>query len=295
VTSTESVVFESHRTLVSEPTIKEKTMSTTIEQQQQEQMARAGLPTADIDVDLLRVDGHHASPAVSKHSPLPPTGDSACARVFASPELLTLILASLSPLPTLTRDGSGPHEAEDPRSVTVQSRANGLWALLHAQRISHACRDLVSTRLLQRRLFLMPQTTSSASWAFSETSTQPILNPVVQTITHWRFSHLSPGQMGGSFSAHMIIERADYANLRALPISLNNMLLSQPPTTDVTAFTWERLTEPEGGGARSPRSGSVCIRRIRDEGGVIIGQVLEIVGRMFLDDSILKAVKVRTT
>lgn len=218
-------------------------------------------------------------------------------KVLMLPELAVIILGFISPLPPPLGETSLLYNIEDPRSAAVQSRANALWTLLHAQRVNQPWRYMITnTQSLQQCLFLVPHTASPASWAASSPgSARPVLNPLIQTITHWRFSHLDPDQMGGKYSAHMIVERKDYAHLLSLPCNQKSMLLSQPPVTDVTAMVWERETEPESGQSRvRPPPSLYSVKRIRDDGGVVFGKVLEKVGRMFEEDVTLKAIKICT-
>lgn len=221
-------------------------------------------------------------------------GSSACSRVFAIPELLSLILSFVSPIPISTKEELFTYQAEDPRSAEIQARVKALWALLHSQRVNQSWRDAIQTTVaLQQCLYNTPQTTNSASWTVSATSSWPVLNPLIQTITHWRFSHLN--QIDGMLSAHMIIEREDYQHLLTLPTNQKAMLLSQPPVTLAQLLIWDKSTEPESGEARTrPPSSFYSVKHARDDGGIIFGKLLHILGQMFDEDAMLKAVKICT-
>lgn len=100
--------------------------------------------------------------------------------------------------------------------------------------------------------------------------------------------------MSGKYSAHLIIERKDHEHLLSLPANQKAMLLSQPPVTCLAATIWERETEPESGQARvRPPSSFYAVKHIRDEGGVVLGVLLDRVGQMF-EDVTLKAIKIET-
>lgn len=240
------------------------------------------------------LDGNGHYPGTRASRPAPEAEGSACSRALATPELLIMILCSIAPLMTPSVDGPLTYGSVDPRSTAVQVRANNLWTLLHSQRVNHTWRNLIrSTPALQRCLFVAPQTTS---WRTSTSHiSRPVLNPLIQTFTHWRYSHLFPEQPGGTFSAHMIIERNDFEHLLSLPLTQQNMLLSQPSVTELAAVVWDRSVEPSLGEARvRPPSSFYSVKHIRDDGGIRFASLLDSVGRMFDADVTLNAIKIES-
>ncbi|KAI7196485.1 hypothetical protein KC324_g4461, partial [Hortaea werneckii] len=235
---------------------------------------------------------------------------TAMERTFATPELLELILAYL------LHDIVAPLPQEDPRSITTHESARKLHDLLRCSEVNRTWQDcMLGSKFLQRSLFLSPDFISQRSWhyggeqdrdvynamAFPPTSHSrtPLLNNMLQVTFpgyYLRFWRLSPVAGGSRHCAYMIIARKDMPNLKERSNTgqgrtISNMLLSQPPCTELEASIWEERDE-----SKDYRD---CTTSLRDpflscDSGLTMGAVHEKMAVMFREHPDVVAVKLTT-
>ncbi|RMY49996.1 hypothetical protein D0863_14995 [Hortaea werneckii] len=235
---------------------------------------------------------------------------TATERTFATPELLELILAHL------LRDVVAPLPQEDPRSIATHESARKLHGLLRCSEVSRTWQGcMLGSKFLKRSLFLSPDFISQRSWhygneqdrdiynamAFPPTSPArtPLLNNILQVTFpgyYLRFWRLSPVASGSRHCAYMIIARKDMPKLEERSRTgqgrtISNMLLSQPPCTELEASIWEERDESKD---YRDRTTSLCDPFLSCASGLTMGAVHEKVATMFREHPDVVAIKLTT-
>jgi hypothetical protein len=233
---------------------------------------------------------------------------SAAQRVIAVPELLDHILLCL------LQDLIPPTNRDDVRSENTKRNAQLLRTLLRCSEIGTAWHRSIfhGPEQLRKSLFLEAELEDSRSWQQVSdlypnqqsyyrglALRAPVLNPVIQTAYadyHFRYWRSGLGAEGPRHHAYLIITRRHIGHARqsisaGLGAGIRNMLLAQPPPTELTATVWERNDQLRDFNARTTGISDPVIR-CRD--GVRLDLVLAKVGLMFDEHEDVTSIKVTT-
>jgi hypothetical protein len=233
---------------------------------------------------------------------------SAAEQVIAVPELLDQILFAL------LQDLVPPTNRDDVRSRNTQLNAELIRTLLRCSEIGKAWHRSVfhGPEQLKKSLFLHAEPEDQRSWQQVSglypnqqsyyrglALKAPVLNPVIQTAYadyHFRYWRSGLGAEGPRHHAYLIITRRHISHARKLIAegmggTIRNMLLAQPPPTELTATIWERNDQLK---AFSERTTGIADPIVKCHEGVRLDLVLAKVGRMFDEHDDVTSIKVTT-